>query len=303
MTSLRLGARPSELAQAQVRLVAERLGVPSEAVAVTTDGDVHRGRLDEIGGKGVFVAKVDAALAEGSVDAAVHSLKDVPGDQPPPPGTVVAAYLPRADPRDAVLFAPSGGPALASLPPGSVVGTGSVRRAAQVLSARPDLRVEHLRGNVDTRIAALRDPQRGLDAIVLSLAGLSRLGLAAQAGEVLSTDTVCPPVGAGIVAVRCRAGDAASVAAVAAADDPVARVAATAERALLRGLAGTCGSPIAGHARLIGPDRIHLRAVVYDPSGTRALATAAEAPAADAAALGATAARDLLDGGARDLIG
>ncbi len=240
--TLRLGTRRSPLALAQSRLVAAAVvlagGPEVELVEITTSGDLSTAALVQIGGTGVFVSALRDALLAGEVDLAVHSLKDLPVG--PAEGLVLAAVPAREDPRD-VLVARDG-LTLAGLPPGSSVGTGSPRRAAQLLDHRPDLDVRDLRGNVGTRLAHVAEGR--LDAVVLAAAGLSRLGLSGSATEVLDPSVVLPAPGQGALAIECRADRADVLALLAPLDDAPTRTAVTAERALLAALEAGCSAPV-----------------------------------------------------------
>ena len=201
--TLRLGARTSPMALAQARQVADTLHalVPDlgiEIAGIVTSGDQWKGDLAALGGKGAFMKEIDRALLTGQVDAAMHCMKDVPGDVPLPPGLIFAAYLPREDIRDCTVFpAASPSTALADLPPGARIGTSSVRRRAQLAQHRPDLAVHRLRGNVNTRLTRL--DEGAFDALVLARAGLARIGQASRAGETFDITVMCPAVGAGVI--------------------------------------------------------------------------------------------------------
>jgi hydroxymethylbilane synthase len=260
---VRLGTRRSALALAQARLVADALtsatGRTVELVEVTTAGDTSTASLAQLGGTGVFVSALRDALLGGRVDVAVHSLKDLPVD--PAPGVVLAAVPERADPRD-VLVA-SDRRTLAGLPAGATVGTGSPRRRAQLLAARPDLDVVDVRGNVDTRLSYVASGR--YDAVVLAAAGLARLGRLDEATEVLPYDVMLPAPGQGALAVETRDGDdLASVVAVL--DDPATRSAVLAERALLAALEAGCSAPVGALAEVDGGE-LQLRAAVADAAG------------------------------------
>lgn len=246
MSVLRLGTRASALATSQSGWVADQLraaGHEVELVLVRTEGDVSRRSLTEIGGTGVFASALRDALRAGSIDLAVHSLKDLP--TAPEPGLVVAAVPEREDPRD-VLVARDG-LTLAELPAGAVVGTGSPRRAAQLAQARPDLEVRDIRGNVDTRIGLVRGGD--LDAVVLARAGLARLGRLEEATDTLDLATMLPAAGQGALAVECRADDAPLVALLAGVlEHAPTRAAVTAERAVLARLEAGCTAPVAALA-------------------------------------------------------
>lgn len=282
-----IGTRKSPLALAQAHEVQARLaalsGADIEALPlapmVSTGDRIQNRPLSEAGGKGLFTKELDEALAAGAIDLAVHSAKDLPTELPP--GLVIAGYLPREDARD-VLVTNLGGD-LAGLPPGTLIGSASLRRQAIVLRARPDCRVTLLRGNVGTRLAKLERGEVG--ATLLALAGLKRLGLDAHATAILSTDEVLPAVGQGAIAIVIREGDARVQDAVAAISDEVTGAAVTAERAFLTVLDGSCRTPIAGHAE-IGPDGLRLRGLVLRPDGSDARTVERCGAASDAAALG-----------------
>lgn len=248
---LRLGTRRSALARTQSGHVATWLrehGHAVELVDIVTEGDVSRAPLTQIGGTGVFVSALRDALRTGKVDLAVHSMKDLPTQSEP--GLVVAAVPPRQDPRDALCA--RDGLTLAGLPAGAAVGTGSPRRAAQLRVVRPDLRVVPVRGNVDTRLATVRDGV--LDAVLLAGAGLARLGRLAQATELLEPAMMLPAAGQGALAVECRADRVDVRQALAALDDADTRVATTAERSLLALLEAGCTAPIGALALVRGND-------------------------------------------------
>jgi hydroxymethylbilane synthase len=264
-SSLRIGTRGSRLARAQAELAALALrarGIACEIVPVRTTGDRILDRpLAEAGGKGLFTKELEEALLADSIDIAVHSMKDVPAFLPA--GLVVGAILPREDPAD-VLVA-SGARALAELPAGARVGTSSVRRRAQLLRARADLDCLFVRGNVDTRLAKL--DSGGMEAIILALAGLKRLGLAERASAVLSPDEWLPSLGQGAVGIEIREGDAHAAAAVAPLEDASASIALACERAFQATLDGTCRTPIAGLATLDG-ETLSFRGEVIAPDGS-----------------------------------
>ncbi len=264
LRTLRVGTRTSALALRQTGLVVEALraarpGLEVEVVRVVTRGDRTQASgvpLPEIGTKGLFTAELEQGLRAGSIDLAVHSLKDLPTEEPA--GVTIGAVCLREDPRDALVT--RGGATLASLPSGATVGTSSVRRAAQLLAARPDLRVVPVRGNVDTRVRKVRDGE--LDAAVLALAGLLRLGLDGDVGEVLPLELMLPAPGQGALAVQCRADERRTLEALAAIDDAGARDAVTAERAFLRDVDGGCSAPVGAYAEVVRPGIVRLRIVV-----------------------------------------
>lgn len=299
MTPLRLGTRRSPLALSQSQAVADALtllgGRPVQLVEVTTRGDVSSAPLTQIGGTGVFVSALREALLEGRVDLAVHSLKDLP--TAPAPGLVVAAVPARADARDVLVTADGRG--LAALPPGSRVGTGSPRRAAQLRALGLGLDVVDVRGNVDTRLEKVR--AGGLDAVVLARAGLARLGRGAEVAEVLEPDAVMPAPGQGALAVECRADDVATRQVLTLLDDAGTRACVEAERALLAGLQAGCTAPVGALARLDG-ELLELTAVVASPDGSALLRESARGGRSDAASVGARLAARLLDLGAAGLV-
>jgi len=295
---LRLGSRRSPMAVVQSRLVADmitqRTGRPVEMVGVTTHGDVSRAHLTQIGGTGVFVGALREALLGGEVDLAVHSLKDLPSG--PAAGIVLAAVPPRDDPRDALVA--RDGAKLADLPVGARIGTGSRRRAAQLLGLRGDLRCVPIRGNDDTRLRHVAEG--GLEAVVLACAGLARIGQAGAITQVFDLDEMLPAPGQGALAVECRDGDAELAALLQAVNDEASMAAATAERSLLEALGAGCSAPVAGYAA--GTEQLRMRAAVLSLDGTRALRVTGSAPAADARRLGRDLAAELLRRGASDLV-
>jgi hydroxymethylbilane synthase len=296
MPVIRIGTRGSPLALRQAAAVRDRLAAADPALAapgaveivpIRTSGDrIQSGPLTEVGGKGLFTKEIEEGLADGALDLAVHSLKDMPTRLPA--GLTIAAVLAREDPRDA-LIAPNAR-ALADLPPGAAVGTAALRRRALVLHRRPDLRVVPLRGNVETRLRKIAAGEAA--ATLLAVAGLKRLGLLDRAAALLSVDEVPPAVCQGIIAIECRAADAAMRARLAAIDDRATAVAAAAERAFLDAIDGSCRTPIAGLAELDGGD-LALRALVIRPDGTGLIETRRRGAAGDAAALGADAGAEL----------
>ena len=250
MIPLRIATRRSRLAMWQAGHVATLLraahpDIGVELVPLSTQGDRVTDRaLAEVGGKGLFVKELEVAMQDGRADIAVHSMKDVPSELPA--GFCIAAALPRANPRDA--FVSLRCARFADLPRGARVGTSSPRRQAQLRNARPDLRLELLRGNVDTRLRRLEEGS--LDAILLACAGLERLGLGARITEELGLDVSLPAVGQGVIGIECRSGDGRSRDALAALHHPESFVRLCAERAFAQTLGGSCHSPIAAHAVL-----------------------------------------------------
>jgi hydroxymethylbilane synthase len=301
MTALRLGTRRSRLALAQSTQVAAAIraaiGRDVELVEVTTEGDVNRGALAQIGGSGVFVSALRDALLGGRIDVAVHSLKDLPTK--PADGLDLAAVPPREDPRD-VLCAQDG-LTLAELPAGSRIGTGSPRRTAQLRALGFELDVVDVRGNVDTRLRFVQEGK--LDAVVLAYAGLARLGRLDVVTEVLDPQEMTPAPGQGALAVECRAGSELT-AALAALDDVESRAAVVAERTLLSALEAGCTAPVGAYATPFGPERnLVLRAVVAAYDGSVTIRTSATAPRQEAETLGRRVAAELLDQGAAALVG
>jgi hydroxymethylbilane synthase len=295
---LRLGSRKSPMALAQSRLVAdmitERTGRPVQIVGVTTLGDVSRDQLTQIGGTGVFVSALREALAGGEVDLAVHSLKDLPAG--PAAGILLAAVPPRDDPRDALVARE--GAKLADLPAGARIGTGSPRRAAQLLGLRGDLRCVPIRGNAGTRLSQVTDGE--LDGVILACAGLARIGRASAITQVFELDEMLPAPGQGSLAVECRDGEPELAALLAVVNDEASMAAAVAERSLLEALAAGCSAPVGGYAA--GTGELLMHAAVLSADGTRALRTQGSAPAADARRLGTDLAAELLRRGAADLV-
>ncbi|MFN8544010.1 MAG: hydroxymethylbilane synthase [Candidatus Binatia bacterium] len=299
---LRLGTRGSALARAQAGLVGASLeaahpGLTVELVFIRTTGDqMQRGSLAAAGGKGLFLKEIEDALVAGTVDFAVHSMKDVPVALAP--GCVLAAVPARADPRDVLVARTSGG--ISGLAARACVGTASVRRRAQLLARRRDLDVVVLRGNVDTRLARWRAGE--LDAIVLAAAGLARLGLVVPEAQPVSVTELVPAVGQGALALECRADAARTRALLAAVDDAPAATAMAAERGFLAAIGGDCNTPIAAHA-VVEAETVTLRVQVSDLLGERWLDDEASAPVTAAGDLGRGLAERLLARGAADLLG
>lgn len=291
MTVLRLGTRGSQLALAQARLVADRLeaaapGLAVELVTIATAGDRDQSTpLAEGERPGWFTTAIQEALQRGEVDIAVHSLKDLPTRRPG--GLVIAAVPLREDPRDALVSRT--GASLRDLPRGSVVGTGSPRREAQLRELRPDLDIRPIRGNVETRIRKVRDGE--YDAAVVALAGLRRLGLETEAAEIFGLEEMLPAPGQGALAVECRADDARARDLLARVDDPAVRLAVTAERSFLAAIEGGCSFPAAAYAEHFG-STLKLHALVA--SGGRIIRSKMGGPAETAAGLGRQLAEELL---------
>jgi hydroxymethylbilane synthase len=268
---LKLGTRGSKLAQAQagmVRAALAALDVACEIVLVKTSGDRIQDRsLADAGGKGLFTKELEEALLVHEIDLAVHSMKDVPVALPK--GLVIAALLPREDPRDAFLSHKAA--TIDALSKGARFGTSSVRRQAQVARARPDLDIVLLRGNVDTRIAKLDAGE--FDAILLALAGLKRLGLEARATTVLSAESWLPALAQGAIGIEIREDDAAAASAVSRLNDETTAIALACERAFQAALDGSCRTPIAGLAT-VSSGRLAFRGEVIAPDGSDSVATA-----------------------------
>lgn len=299
-TPIRIGTRASALARWQTDHVARRLtaltGVECRIVVLATAGDVDTGTpLPALGGKGVFTEALELALRAGEIDAAVHSLKDVPTEETP--GLCLAAIGSREDPRDVLIARDRW--TLGTLPRGATVGTCSTRRSAQLLAARPDLVMAPLRGNVDTRVAkALRGDY---DAIVIAAAGVIRLKLASAIRAFLPLEVVVPAPGQGALAVECRADDVRVRGLLAHLDEPAVRAAVTAERAFLEGMGGGCTAPIAASAATAG-GRVSLRGLVASPDGTHTVHVGRSAPVAEARALGLALAEEAVAAGAMALL-
>ena len=252
--------------------------------------------MPEIGGKGLFTQELESELLSGAVHCAVHSLKDLPVDNPP--GLTLGCIPARAEVRDALIS--RDGFTLGTLPPKAVVGTSSLRRAAQLLAARPDLRIESLRGNVDTRLRKALEGR--YDAIILAGAGLTRLGLDENVTEWLSLDLMLPAPGQGALAVQCRAADEMTLSLLAALEDQPTRNAVTAERAFLKGLGGGCAVPVAAYAERLGEGRseMGLTGLVISEDGTRAIRVRGKG--ADALQLGNALAQKAIAQGAGEIL-
>jgi len=292
--AIRIGTRGSPLALAQAREVRARLvaahGLDPERVAIEiirTTGDRIQDRpLAEAGGKGLFTKEIEEALLAGRVDIAVHSAKDLPTFLPD--GLIIAGYLPREDARD--VFISRKARTLRELAPGAVVGTASPRRQAMVKRLRPDVQVATLRGNVETRLRKLEAGE--VDATLLALAGLKRLGRADAATAVLDIETFPPAVGQGAIAVELRADDARTRELISAIADRETGVALAAERAFLAALDGSCRTPIAGHA-VAANGHIRFHGLILRPDGSESYETTRSGTSADAAALGSDAGAEL----------
>jgi len=298
---LRIATRKSQLALWQAEHVAQLLrdkhaGLIVELVPMVTQGDRIQDRsLAAIGGKGLFIKELEVALEERRADIAVHSMKDLPGDLPD--GLIIAAVLERADARDALIAAL--GQRLEDLPRGARVGTSSLRRQAQLLAARPDLKIETLRGNVDTRLRRLDAGE--MDAIVLACAGLIRLGLESRINARLDPKICLPAVAQGVIGIECRNADVRTLGLVTVLNHEITRVATDAERAFAHRLGGSCQSPIAAHAEIQG-QRLLLEGLVAEPDGSRVLRDTETGKVGDPQALGTQLAERILAAGAGPLL-
>ena len=303
-TAIRVGTRGSPLALVQTRNFIHLLGQGEEVIIATTGDAVQDRPLADIGGKGLFAKEIHEALLDNRIDCAVHSLKDLETELPP--GIVLACVLKREDPRDVLIPGQASGtpdPAdpLAALPVGALVGTSSVRRQAQLLHARPDLRVASIRGNVQTRLRKLRDGE--CQASMLALAGLNRLGMVVPGALVLDPNVMLPAAAQGIVGITARANDAALLTLLASIENTAARIAGTAERALLGELDGSCRTPIGAHAHLTDDGSLTLTGLVARADGSFLLRRSMSAAAADAIRLGRELGASLRADAPADLFG
>jgi len=304
MTTLTIGSRRSRLAQTQSELVRQQLLAAWDNLDVKielfdTQGDLNRrDPLPAIGGKGLFTAELEAALRQGQIDLAVHSLKDLPVEDSP--GLTVVAIPNRAAPAD--LLISRKGATVQALPQGAVVGTSSLRRAAQLLSLRPDLQIKDIRGNVDTRLRKLDDPDQGYDAILLAQAGLDRLGYTQlEHAHPLPFEVVLPAPGQGALGVQGRADDPDTNRYLQVLDHFDTRAAVTAERAFLDGLGGGCSLPV-GALATVGNSHLELTALVARPDGQRTIKVNDDGPVSTARALGRKLAQMALAQGAEKLL-
>jgi hydroxymethylbilane synthase len=298
MPVLRLGTRKSPMAMIQAGHVAElirqRTGASVELVGLTSFGDITRVNLPDIGGTGVFVSALRESLLGGEIDLAVHSLKDLPTAALP--GITLAAVPARDDPRDALIG--RDGAKLADLPPGAAIGTGSPRRAAQLLLLRPDVRPVPIRGNAGTRLAKVTAGQ--VDAVVLAYSGLARIGELDRVSQVFEPDEMLPAPGQGALAVECRTDDTDLAGLLALVDDPGSRAAVTAERTVLAELQAGCSAPLGAYAA--GTGIVHLSAVVVAEDGGLAVRAAQSGSPSRAEELGRDVAAELLRQGAGTIV-
>lgn len=287
-----IASRGSQLALWQARWVATQLssaGLESRLEIIKTTGDkITDVPLAKVGTKGLFTKEIEEALLDGRAHLAVHSLKDLPTELPE--GLVLAAVPEREDPRDAVV-----GKKLAALPLGAKVGTSSLRRAAQLRQLRPDLVVESIRGNLDTRLRKLDEGQ--YDSILLAAAGLKRLGWGDRIAEILTPEQMCPAVGQGALAIETRAGFSG----VAMLDHAATHTAVMAERGVLGALGGGCQVPIGAYAT-VSEGRVRVIAIVAAPDGTQVIRAEAEGAESDGPQIGAALAAELLERGARQIL-
>lgn len=299
MRQIKVGTRKSALATTQTNWVCSQLESLYPGLTIGTEEIVTKGdrildvTLSKVGGKGLFVKEIEQALLDKAVDFAVHSMKDMPAEMPE--GLIIGAVPEREDPRDVLIS--RDGRTFSELPKGAKLGTSSLRRAAQLKAARPDLEILPLRGNIDTRLRKLEE--EGLDAIVLAAAGLSRMGWLNRATERLSVDICIPAVGQGALAIQCRADDMEIIELLSTLEHYPTRMEITAERVFLGKLNGGCQVPIGGHAEY-HDDLLSFRGIVGTPDGEQLLKDFAEGK--DAEALGLTVAEKLLEKGAREIL-
>ena len=299
MTTLRLATRRSLLALAQARAYAASLRdldpeLHIEEVQIVTSGDKFQDRpLQALGGKGLFIKEIEAALLSGEIDCAVHSMKDLPAELAP--GLVLAAVPEREDPRDAVLT--RAGEGLAGVPAGARVGTSSLRRAALVRAARPDVEVVGLRGNVDTRLRKLAEGE--VAAILLARAGLRRLGVNYPHVELCAPESFIPAIGQGALALESRADGAREL--LRAIEHPASRQACDAERAFLFGVQGSCVTPLGAHAT-VDDGALTLRAFIAAPDGSQVIRGETRGAPERGSQLGADLARELLGRGGAEIL-
>jgi len=304
VTRLRIGTRGSALALWQAHHIADRLahlhGVEGELVRIRTAGDRMQSapvaQMNEVigaesGGKGIFIKELEDALLAGTIDLAVHSMKDVPTEIPD--GLAFPAITRREDPRDCLIS--RSGRSLKGLPAGARIGTSSLRRQAQLRHNRPDLEAVDLRGNVDTRLKKLDAGE--FDAVVLAVAGVNRLGAISRVTQVMNADVMLPAVGQGALGIETRADDAPTSDLVAALDDAESRACVTAERALLHELQGGCQVPLGAWAQLRNGE-LHLEAAVFSADGREFIRREARADSADPAGAGKRLGQILLEAGA-----
>jgi hydroxymethylbilane synthase len=294
---LTIGSRGSQLALWQARWIQARLetlGAECRLEIIHTTGDkITDVALSKVGTKGLFTKEIEEALLSGAIDLAVHSLKDMPTELPA--GLTLSAIPEREDPRDAMV-----GVRLSALPQHARVGTSSLRRAAQLRALRPDLEIENIRGNLDTRLRKLDAGQ--YDAIMLASAGLRRLGWENRISELLNPDVMCPAVGQGALAVETREDGGAAHELSKRLEHSETRIAVTAERAVLASLGGGCQVPIGAHATVQDGRMMHIRAVVVSPDGSQVIRKEARGLPAEAAAIGRVLGEQLLADGGKQIL-
>lgn len=301
MSLIRIATRKSPLALWQAEHVAKLLKASHptlniELVKMITQGDkILDTPLAKIGGKGLFVKELEQGMLNGDAEIAVHSMKDVPAQLPD--GLEISAILSREDPRDA--FVSNTYSTIDDLPQGAIVGTSSLRRQCQLLSMRPDLQIQSLRGNVNTRLQKLDNGE--YDAIILAAAGLIRLGFESRIKTALAVDTMLCAIGQGAIGVECREDDVATKALIECLHDDATATRVRAERAMNYTLEGGCQAPIAGHARING-DLLILDGLVAEPDGSVIITEQLEGPLEKAEEMGKTIANRLLAGGAKDIL-
>ncbi|MEW4983570.1 MAG: hydroxymethylbilane synthase [Cycloclasticus sp.] len=301
MSLIRIATRKSPLALWQAEHVAKLLKASHptlniELVKMITQGDkILDTPLAKIGGKGLFVKELEQGMLNGDAEIAVHSMKDVPAQLPD--GLEISAILSREDPRDA--FVSNTYSTIDDLPQGAIVGTSSLRRQCQLLSMRPDLQIQSLRGNVNTRLQKLDNGE--YDAIILAAAGLIRLGFESRIKTALAVDTMLCAIGQGAIGVECREDDVATKALIKCLHDDATATRVRAERAMNYTLEGGCQAPIAGHARING-DLLILDGLVAEPDGSVIITEQLEGPLEKAEEMGKTVANRLLAGGAKDIL-
>jgi hydroxymethylbilane synthase len=299
MRTVVVGTRKSALALTQTGWVMDRLREVNPSWELRQEKIVTKGdrildvTLSKIGGKGLFVKEIEQALLDGRIDIAVHSMKDMPGDMPD--GLVIGAVTRREDPRDCLIT--RSGQTLEKLPSGARIGTSSLRRQAQILAYRPDVTVEPVRGNLDTRLRKMEEGQ--FDAILLAMAGLSRMGWQERVTQALSTDIMVPAVGQGALAVQCRRDDVEVLEGLKRINDPKTEQAVRAERAFLRVFEGGCHLPVGAYAEATD-GLIRLIGMVAHPDGRKVLRGVVEG--AEPEQVGRTLAQQLLEKGAGELL-
>jgi hydroxymethylbilane synthase len=300
-----IGSRGSKLALVQAELVKTQLAILNPATdihieVIKTTGDVKTEPLSVIGGKGIFTKELEDALFEGRIDLAVHSLKDLPAIIPE--GLALAAICEREDPRDALVLPLNSNlscDSLHDLPPGSIIGTSSPRRLAQLRHLRPDVAVTDLRGNVDTRLRKLDEGQ--YHTVILAAAGLNRLGLTKRISAYIPTDQMLPAVGQGAIGIETRGDDSGVMAVLSSINHEETRIACLAERSLLRALGGGCQLPIAAHATVSG-EELRIEGLVASRDGRQIVRRQISGSTANAEQIGKELADHLLEGGARKLL-